>query len=125
MSEVPISWRGIVAGVDVRQIRRRELHEALVGEVHDGAVGALTLLLIADLLHRLDQRIVEVPEVHLGDDRRLGVGVGGRFGRRAGAEIQTAAVLREARRGELADHHALEDARRRGGRDFGRAGRLP
>ena len=64
----PERVRRFVCHVDRGQIRRGELHELPVGERDDRTVVARALLLGAHLLHRLDDRVVRRPEVHL--DRR-------------------------------------------------------
>ena len=83
-----------------------------VGEVDDGAVVARALLLGAHLLHRLDDRILVGPQIHLDRRRRLGVGIGAAAARRRrGAEEEARAVLREARRRVVGDDHALRACR--------------
>ena len=60
----------VLAGGDGWKVRRRELHEPVVGKVHDRTVVAVAILLRADALHRLQNRILPVPQVHTARLRR-------------------------------------------------------
>ena len=85
------------------KVGRGELDEALVGQVNDGAIVAVALLLRAHALHRLQERILPVPEIDAARRRRT-LGRRRRGGRRS-ADIEPLAILREARRGLIAHDH--------------------
>jgi hypothetical protein len=52
-----------LADADVRHVWGRKLGEVPVGEVEHGAIGPLDLLVGADLLHRLQLRVLVIPDV--------------------------------------------------------------
>ena len=109
----------------VRKIWSRQLHEPLVREVHDAPIRAIAFLLRPHALHRLEHRILPVPDVHAA--RRRGAFRRRRRGRRRGADEKPCAVVRESRRRLIARYEPLRHAARRAGYELGRRGvtRLP
>ena len=111
----------ILALDHVGKVGRRELDEPFVGplvsNVHDRAIRAIALLLRADALHRLKERVLPVPEVDTARCRRAFRR--GRCRGRRGTDEESLAVLGKPRRSLVAHDHSLRHATRCRRRELG------